>query len=631
MDLYSAARRFSRPFEIRERISEWCPPIGAHGAIGDGFTCALVRPDGAIDWLCLPRFDSPSVFAGLLDPNRGGMTAVTPRRRPFESLQRYDPDTNVLETLFRIPDQGVVRLTDFMPWTNDPRAAIHEVHRRIECREGAADLEALFDPRFDYGRDPGELELGEHGALARSRSGETLACVLSNGERFTRSEGGGVHSHFRLQAGQFRWMVLSWGAPQPEPVTAYRPFDQLRQTRHAWREWSRLLHYDGPWRHHVLRSALALKLLIYQPSGAMVAAPTTSLPEWPGGTRNWDYRYAWTRDAALGIGAANRIGYSREATEFFHFVRDTLDQRHSLEVVYRVDGQPVHEESELGHLAGYAGSVPVRIGNEARGQRQLDTAGALVNAAFTYASFGGSLTLRAWRHLRDVVEAVCQSWSKPDHGLWEVRDEPRHNVHSKLMSWVALDRARRLAPLFGDQARIATWSCEADRIREQILTHGLDPSGRHFVSTLGGTEPDASLLLLPIHGLLSPSNERVQATIDWVRGELGCGPFLRRYRSEDGVGGPEGAFVLCGFWLAEVLALAGRLDEAQEIFVAHAEASNHVGLLAEELDPSSGALLGNFPQAFSHLGLINAATRIDRGLRRRDEGTPTGLRFIVDS
>lgn len=623
MDLYSAARRLSQPFEIQERVSEWCPPIGAHGVIGDGFSCALVRPDGAIDWLCLPRFDSPSIFASLLDPARGGVTAITPRARPFESLQRYDPDTNVLETLFRIPGQGVVRLTDFMPWTDDPRAAIHEVHRRIECREGEVELEALFDPRFDYGRDPGKIDVREHGALAHSAAGDTLACVLSNGEKFMPCEEGGVRARFRLQAGQFRWMVLSWGAPRPEPVAAYRPFDQLRQTRQAWRKWSRQLRYEGPWRHHVMRSALALKLLIFQPTGAMVAAPTTSLPEWLGGRRNWDYRYAWTRDAALGIGATNLIGYSREATEFFHFMRDTLDRRRSLEVVYRVDGQPVPEESELAHLAGYAGSPPVRIGNGAQGQLQLDTAGALVDAAFTYESFGGSLTLRAWRHLRDVVEAVCRSWEIPDHGLWEVRDGLRQNLHSKLMSWVALDRAQRLAPLFGDQARIDRWSREASRIREQILTRGLDPSGHHFVSTFGGSQADASLLLMPIHGLLSAANERVQDTIDWIRQELGIGPFLRRYRCRDGIEGSEGAFVLCGFWLAEALALSGRLDEAQEIFVAHAEASNHVGLLAEELDPESGALLGNFPQAFSHLGLINAATRIDRALRSRDEGSPT--------
>ena len=326
MDLYSAARRLSRPFAFSEANRDQVLPIGAHGLIGDGYSAALVRVDGAIDWLCLPRFDSPAVFAALLDPERGGLTAITPVSRPFESLQRYDPDTNVLETLFDVKQQGVVRLTDFMPWTDDARSAIHEVHRRIECREGEVELEAIFDPRFDWGRGPTQLEFCEHGVLARSESGDALAAVLGNGGRWERSPNGGVRARFRLRAGQRCWLVLSWNSQQPEPISAYRPFEHLRATRNAWREWARSIRYDGPWRHHVVRSALVLKALIYARSGAMVAAPTTSLPEWPGAQRNWDYRYAWTRDAALAIHAANRIGCVAEAGAFFHFMRDALDR-----------------------------------------------------------------------------------------------------------------------------------------------------------------------------------------------------------------------------------------------------------------------------------------------------------------
>ncbi len=620
MDLYSAARRLSRPFRFTESGRQDPLPVGARGIIGDGFSCALVRPDGVIDWLCLPRFDSPSVFAGLLDPERGGETGITPRRRPFESLQRYDPDTNVLETLFRIEGQGVVRLTDYMPWSDDPRASIHEVHRRIECREGEAELDVRFDPRFGYGLGETRLEIGEHGVLAGNGAGDTLAAVLDHPARWEPHEAGGLGARLRLRSGQRAWMVLSWAAPRPEPAAAYRPFDQLRLTRHRWREWSRQLQYDGPWRHHVMRSALLLKLLIYAPTGAMVAAPTTSLPESSGGTRNWDYRYAWTRDMALGIRAANQIGYVNEAREFFHFVRDTLDRSGNLAVMYAVDGGRVPEERTLDHLAGHAGSRPVRVGNAARDQIQLDTAGTLLDAAYLYERFGGSLALRGWRHLMGLIEQVQEHWPEPDHGIWELRAPVRHHVHSRLMSWVALDRGGRLAPLFGASQHAPTWSRTASEIRNEVLKRGLDSSGSHFVRSYGDDAMDAALLLMPLYGFLSAEDPRVRATIDRVRQELGAGPYVYRYRTEDGIEGDEGAFVLCGFWLAEALALSGRLDEAQEVFEAHAEASNHLGLLAEEIDPTSGVALGNFPQAFSHLGLVNAASRIDRGLRMRDEG-----------
>jgi len=622
MDLYSIARRLTRPFLFTDDNRGEQLPIGARGIIGDGFTAALVRVDGAIDWLCMPQFDSPSVFAAMLDPDRGGLTALTPASRPYESLQRYDPDTNVLETLFRVAGQGVFRLTDYMPWTNDPRSAIHEVHRRVECLEGTVDVLAIFDPRFAYGSADTELDIGEYGVLARGEAGQRLAAVLQHPTPWRLRPEGGVEAQFRLRAGQRSWMVLSWNAPAVEPVSAYRPFQHLRATRHFWREWSRSLSYDGPWRHHVLRSALLLKSLIYAPTGAMVAAPTTSLPEWIGGVRNWDYRYSWTRDAAMAIRAANRIGYVPEAREFFHFVRDTLDDGDELKVMYAVGGGAVPDERELMHLSGYKGSTPIRVGNGARDQLQLDTAGALLDAAYLYERYEGSLTLRAWRHLRKVIQTVERRWSEPDHGIWEPRGPTRHNVHSKIMSWLALDRGAKLASLFADDRIASQWTREAARIHGDVLANGLGSSGKHFVTAYGMDEPDSAVLLMPIHGFLGPGHPLMTRTVEWLWAELGDGPFLHRYRMEDGVGGQEGAFVLCGFWLAEALALAGRLDEAQEVFVAHAEeASNHLGLLSEEVDPKTGDLLGNFPQAFSHLGLINAAAAIDSGLRLRDEGT----------
>lgn len=621
MDIYSLARRLGRPFRFEQPGIAPTLPIGDRAFIGDGFTSALVRVDGVIDWLCLPRFDSPSVFGALLDPERGGSTFITPTKRPFDAYQRYDPDTNVLETLFQVEGQGVARLTDFMPWHDDPRAAIHEVHRRLEVLEGQVSFEVVFDPRFDYGRGETHLERQHYGLLARGAAGERLVAVLSGEADWAPREAGGMRCEVTLGRGEHRWMVLSWDAPNCEPIAAYRPFEQLRTTRQAWRAWSHRLAYDGPWRHHVLRSALALKLLIYAPTGAMVAAPTTSLPEWIGSHRNWDYRFCWIRDAAMGIRAANLLGYSAEAREFFHFIRDTVDQDHGLRVMYAIDGATTPEERVLGHLRGYAGSAPVRIGNGARDQVQLDTAGALLDAASLYEQYGGSLTLRVWREIRAVVHDVERQWCEPDHGIWEPRSGRRHNVHSKVMSWLALQRGARLATLFGAGAAQRAWQAEADQVRADVLANGLDARGEHFVSAYGGARPDAALLVLPVLGFLPGTDPRVVRTLDWVRATLGDGPFLHRYHEPDGVGGPEGAFVLCGFWLAEALAAAGRLEEAQEVFVAHAEASNHVGLLAEEIDPSTRAQLGNFPQGFSHMGLINAAVRIDRALRRRDEGS----------
>ena len=622
MDLYSAAKRLNRPFLFTNEASKRDLTIADHGLIGDGFSAALVRADGAIDWLCWPRFDSPSVFGALLDEKRGGSTSVSPVHYPFGSLQRYDPDTNVLETLFRIDGHGVIRLTDYMPWTDDPRSAAHEVHRRIQCVEGEAVVKVVFDPRFDYGRSAAKLDIRGRSALAAAVSGERLVAVLGGEGQWAPRAEGGAQAVFRLKAGERGWLVISWNASESESILAYRPYEALRNTRRRWRDWTRQLQYDGPWRHHVIRSALLLKLLMYAPTGAMVAAPTTSIPEWIGGVRNWDYRYTWTRDTAMAVRAANLLGCDREAREFFHFVRDTLERDRKLNIMYAVDGGRVPDERTLDHFSGYRGAQPVRIGNGARDQLQLDTAGALMDAAYVYERGGGSLTARGWRRLREVVDNVAATWAEPDHGIWEPRAGKRHNVHSKLMSWLALRRGAELAPLFGDQLLQERWQRVADELHSQLCVRGLDATGKRFVAAYEHEHPDASLLLLPIHGFLLPNDDRVLRTVEWIQDELGDGPYVYRYRAHDGVGGEEGAFVLCGFWLAEVLAMAGQIDEAQQVFVAHAEASNHLGLLAEQIEPGTQTLLGNFPQAFSHLGLINAAARIDLALRLRDEGSP---------
>jgi len=626
MDLLSAARRLRHPFVVADLSdpSSTTPgvgiPLSARGLIGNGHTAALVAVDGAVDWLCMPRFDSPSVFGRLLDGRRGGSMAVRPAQLPFEAFQQYDPETCVLETL-HTTDRGALRLVDFMPWTDDPRARVHELHRRVDCPDGSVEIEIVFDPRFDYGLDVARLFPTSRGVMAEGAKGERLALSVSRADlTWTLLPDGGARTTCTLRTGEQLWCVLAWGGSDVAHYAEHRPFEQLRVTRRAWREWAAKLTYDGPWRHHVQRAALTLKLLMYAPTGAVLDAPTTSLPEWIGGPRNWDYRYCWARDSAMAIRSANLIGYGDEARDFYHFLHDAVDPRRGLSLMYAIDGKPVPDEVELSHLAGAYGSRPVRIGNGARDQVQLDTTGAIVDAAHLYERFGGTLSLDAWRLLSTILGMAEASWTEPDHGIWEPRHGRRHNVHSKLMNWLAMDRGAHVALAFGRRDVADRWEEVATAIHRDICEHAMNAAHTRFTSIYGVDRPDATLLLLPIHGFLPDDDPRIRETVDWVRRELSTGPYLYRYLDADGVAGPEGAFVLCGFWLAEALALQGRLDEASEIFVAHANASNHLGLLAEEIAPD-GAALGNFPQAFSHLGLVNAALRIDLALRLRDEGS----------
>ncbi len=626
MDIFTAASRMGRA----ARIESDALSLGEHGVIGDGLTCALIGRNGAVDWMCMPRFDSPSVFGSLIDAERGGTFRVCPARQPYESVQAYDSDTNVLQTLFRNGSGAVLVVTDSMPWTDDPRSSLHELHRLIECRAGEMALEVVFDPRFDYARGETRLESGEHGLMALGPGGERLALSVGADIEFRTRRGGGRVGKLTVRAGQHLWLILSYRAPAPEPPAAYRPFEQLRSTRRFWRGWASQLRYDGPWRHEVLRSALVLKMLQYAPTGAMVAAPTTSLPEGPSGDRNWDYRYSWTRDSAMAIRAMNVIGYSAEARHFFHFVRDTIDARGGLDLMVALDGQDVPAEILLEHLSGHRGHGPVRIGNGARDQSQLDITGWLLDAAYLHERAGGVLSLRLWRQIRDLVDRAIECADEPDHGIWEPRVAPAHHVHTKLMTWVAFDRAARLAPLFGDARAERRWTRARQNLRREILERGYDETAGSFVSAYGEKSVDATLLLFPSYGFLAPNDPRVASTIDRIQAELRAGRFLRRYDAPDGIDAGEGAFVLCGFWLSEALALAGALDEAMDVFHAHVEAANHLGLLAEEVDPASGAPLGNFPQAFSHLGLIQAAARLNLALRQRDEGLDAPPRLPFD-
>lgn len=626
MDLYTAAGRLARSF-----VLDGSPlAIAEHALIGDGFSCALIGVDGSIAWLCLPRFDSPSVFASILDPERGGTCRVSPTAEGFESLQAYDDSTNVLQTLFRRSGTGAAVLTDFMPWTDDVQSSVHEIHRLIEVREGSVEMEVVFDPRFDYGRGETRVVPCPDGAMAEGPAGERLSISIGAGIALTPRESGGVGARFRMRPGQRIWTILSWRSKRPEPTTAYRPFEFLRRTRRFWRGWASRLRYDGPWRHDVLRSALTLKLLQYAPSGAMVAAATTSLPAWIGGERNWDYRFSWTRDSAMAVRAMNLIGYGQEAFGFFQFVRDCVGRRGGLDIMVSIDGGDVAGETPLSHLSGHRGSRPVRVGNAAAAQVQHDIIGPLLDAAFLYERSGGIVSLRLWREIRHLVDKSIDTMREPDQGIWEPRSGAVHHVHSKLMTWVALDRALHLAPLFGGDREERRWANAREEIAEEILARGYDSELQTFVGAYDHSEVDATLLLIPLYGFLPPSDPRVVRTLERILKDLGEGGLLHRYRTSDGIASREGAFLLCGFWLAEALALVGRLDEALDVFHRHASAANHVGLLSEGADPETGAALGNFPQAFSHLGLIQAAARLDLALRLRDEGDEHPPRHALD-
>jgi GH15 family glucan-1,4-alpha-glucosidase len=627
VDLYTTSKRVSTAFTADGGDLD----SSQYGVIGDGNTVAFVGVNGSVDWLCFPRFDSPSVFARILDAQRGGCFRISPSRDGYESRQAYDDATNVLQTLFRRDGEGTIVVTDFMPWNGDPRSRFHELHRLIEVREGSMEIEILFDPRFDYARGESRVEIAEEGVMAEGPSGERLSLSTGPDVAFEKHPGGGAHARTALRSGQRLWCILSWRSKRAEKVAAYRPFDHMRATRRFWRRWAAHMHYDGPWRHDVLRSALILKLLQYAPTGAMVAAPTTSLPVCPGGERNWDYRFSWMRDSAMAIRAMNLIGYPEEAQDFFHFVRDTLEQRSGLDIMVTLEGGDVPRETTLDHLAGHRGIRPVRIGNAAAFQTQHDIAGPLLDAASLHELSGGTLGLRLWRQIRALVNDAIKRAAQPDHGIWERRAEPAHHVHSKLMIWLALDRALHLAPLFGGDRYEQTWRRARERLRDEITRQGFDRKSGSFVGEYGGREVDATLLLLPIYDFLPPADRRIEQTLRRVVAELGEGRFVRRYRSDDGIDCDEGGFVLCGFWLAEALALCGRLDEALETFNNHLSAANHLGLLAEEVDPGTGAPLGNTPQAFSHLGLIHAAARLDRALRLRDEGIDEPPRLPFDS
>lgn len=586
-------------------------PIGAYAVIGDCRAAALVALDGAIDWLCLPHFDSPSVFGAILDRKQGGRFSVSPSAIRSVS-RRYVDATNVLETTF-VTETGRVRLTDAMTVASEAEKSVelwpdHELVRRVEVLDGEAIVHVTFDPRPDYGRVRPAFRRDAALGFACTRGPEAIA--VQSDIRLEADGGPGVHGRALLRAGERRYVSMTYEQRLPSivPAIGERAERALATSIRWWRNWADDCTYDGPHRDAVMRSALALKLMTFAPSGAVVAAPTTSLPEEIGGVRNWDYRYCWLRDASLTLRALFELGFMIEAEAFLSWMlHATRLSWPKLQILYDVYGRTRLHEGELNHLEGYQGSKPVRVGNAAIDQLQLDTYGEVIDAAARYVEVGGRLNRATARMLEGLGRTVMQTWREPDEGIWEVRGGRRHHTLSKAMCWVALDRLVWLAGLGQVRGPVENWKRDREAIRTLIESHAYNPALGSYTSVLDGDDVDAGLLLLGLHGYADPASTRMRNTWDRIDERLAAGPLLYRYRADDGLPGAEGAFGICSFWAVECLARQGRTDEAESRFEGLLSFANDVGLFAEEIDPSSGTALGNFPQAFTHVGLINAA------------------------
>ena len=601
------------------------PPIADYGLISDLYSCALVSRAGSVDWCCFPRFDSPAVFARLLDWQRGGYWLLAPSE-VTATERRYLPRTNVLETTFETAE-GEAVLLDFMPvqshtQPSDPHAvdAPRQIVRMLRCTRGSVSVRMRCEPRFDYGG------IIPHAVLLSPRSGfvhggEQALAVFCSAPM--READGGFDAEATLSVGEELTATVTY-APlfhhDPGDVDPAHSRARLQETTRFWEEWSALCRYQGQYATTVLRSALTLKALTYARSGGIVAAATTSLPEALGGGRNWDYRYSWIRDTSFAVQALSMIGFTEEAHSFTSWIEwSSAGRAPDLQAVYGVIGERRLDEIELPHLEGYRQSSPVRVGNRAYRQYQADAYGQLLDAAYLHRKIGGDVAPDYWRFLTEVVEFVIAHWREPDEGIWEVRSGRRQFVYSKVWCWVALDRALRVGRGWELPGDYAHWERVREEIRQDVLRNGFNPSRGTFVQEYGGERLDAALLMLPLVGFIKATDPRMRATIEAIERELTTpeGLVYRYLDMDDGLEGGESPFTMCGFWLVSNLLLLGEEDRARVLFEHLLSHANDLGLLSEEMGAATGEMLGNFPQAFSHMGLINAAVRLDAAARRR--------------
>lgn len=603
-------------------------PIENYGIIGNMRTAALVGMNGSIDWLCMPHFDSPSIFAAILDDEKGGRFQIAPLDDGLTTVQLYWPETNVLVTRFLSPS-GVGEIEDFMPVGEPPGSPRRDqLVRRVKVTRGTLAFQLTCRPAFDYARARHRTTITPQGALFES---DALRIGLAAPVPLTIEELG-VHARFTLEEGKtaaFTLQPLGGDEGCPRCPSAGKSEELFQQTVNYWHRWLAKCHYTGRWRETVYRSALTLKLMTFEPTGAIIAAPTCSLPETLGGGRNWDYRYTWIRDAAFTIYGLLRIGFTDEAHAFVQWLEDRTGEAEadgSLQIVYGIDGRHDLTEITLDHLDGYRGSRPVRIGNGAYRQLQLDIYGELLDSLYLYNKHVMPIGFDTWTRIRQRLNWLCENWQRPDEGIWEVRGGRRHFVYSRLMCWVAMDRGLRLAEKRSFPAERTRWQAVRDQIYEDVMTNGWSPKRQAFVQHYDGDSLDASNLIMPLVFFMSPNDPRMLRTLDAINrsprdGGLVSDGLVYRYDSEtgeDGLHGKEGTFTMCSFWLVEALTRAGRVDraklkEARLLFERMLGYGNHLGLYAEEIG-LTGEALGNFPQAFTHLSLISAAFNLDRAL-----------------
>ncbi|HLM25936.1 MAG TPA: glycoside hydrolase family 15 protein [Thermoleophilaceae bacterium] len=614
------------------------PPIADYGFLSDCETCALTAPNGNVEWLCLPRFDSPSVFGALLDRDAGGFR-LGPDGVDVPAARRYLPGTMVIETSWGTKG-GWIIVRDVLligPWhhENDRSAthrrsptdydADHVLLRTVRCVNGEVQINMDCEPQFDYGRAPGEWRYdgpGYHEAVCTAEGSEIqlrLTTDLNMG-----IEGPRATARTMVKEGDTLFVALSW-SEHPAPTTYEDAYDRLVWTAHHWQHWLDHGEFpDHPWRTYLQRSALTLKGLSYAPTGALVAAATTSLPESPGGERNWDYRYTWIRDATFMLWGLYTLGFDWEANDFFYFIADVAESEESqLQIMYGIDGEHDLPEETLDHLSGYDGAKPVRVGNGAHDQDQHDVWGAILDSFYLHTKSRDHLPERIWPILTKQVEAALDNWRDPDRGIWEVRGEPRHFTSSKLMCWVAADRGARLAEVRGEQDLAERWQNAADEIKDDICENALDDRGV-FCQHYDTDALDASVLLMPLVRFMDPGDERIKKTVLAIADELSEDGMILRYRTEetdDGLSGEEGTFAICSFWMVSALVEIGELDRGRDMCERMLSYANSLQLYAEEIDARSGRHLGNFPQAFTHLALINAVMHVIRADQGLEVGT----------
>ena len=611
---------------VRQPAHSPFPPIADYAFLSDCHTGALLAPDGTIEWLCVPRFDAPSIFGALLDRGAGGFR-LGPYGISVPGARRYEPGTNIVETTWMMPSGWVV-VRDALtigPWrgSSDPEAhtrpptdcdADRVLVRTIECIQGSVQVEMVCEPMFDYARTPASWTAVDDYAVADASDGDTTIRLTS--DLMIGIEGNRARARHTLQEGEHRFCALSWGSDLHGPRTVEEATTMLDRTSHFWRDWLDDGNFpDHPWRIYLQRSALVLKGLSYAPTGAMIAALTTSLPETPGGERNWDYRYTWMRDATFTLWALHALGLDWEADDFMQYVADVnRNGDGSLQIMYGIDGEQDLTESTLDHLTGYEGAQPVRIGNGAFDQRQNDVYGAVLDSVYLHTKHGGRLPQRLWPVLEDQVRGAIAAWKQPDQGIWEARGAPQHYVSSKLMCWVALDRGARLAEIHGEPALGKEWQRIADQIKRDILRHGCrDGVFRQHYDT---DALDASTLLIPLVRFLPPDDRRVVATVKAIARDLTDHGLVLRYvvgQTDDGLHGEEGTFLICSFWLVAALEEIGEHRRAKTLLEKLLNYASPLLLYAEELDVHTSRHLGNYPQAFTHLALINAVMHVIEG------------------